>query len=44
MNISEEYYGHIEFYVDLESEFEFPKVKKKSGPYRKCIKRNSSKK
>ena len=41
---SEEYCGHIEFYVDSESKFEFPKLKEKSGPYRKGIKRNSSKK
>ena len=40
MNDNEECYGLIEFYVDSESKFEFPKVKKKSGPYRKGIKRN----
>ena len=43
-NNSEEYYGHIESNVDSESKFEFPNVKKKSGPYRKGNKRNSSKK
>ena len=44
MNNSEEYYGHIEFIIDSEPKFEFPNVKKRSGPYRKVIKRNSSKK
>ena len=34
---NQEYYDHIESNVNSESKFELPKVKKKSGPYRKDV-------